>query len=418
LFLLRLNLNKDNKLILKTIFPIFIAFTLVLLASCNNNMDDKRDIINPAFYDFTRDGSSTVSFSGQTTRIGMATELISAMQDFSVSQETLLEMFANQTATGDDANPFSEAELNASTKSIKSKVAASKDFFSANTVESAEIKADLESWIVAQITEVFPSQNQLAAAGVAGQIADGSTARYVSAKGLEYNQAVNKSLIGALMVDQMLNNYLSTSVLDEASNIEDNNNDLVVDGESYTNMEHKWDEAFGYIFGAAGANHTDPITSLGGDNFLNKYLASVNEDSDFTGIADEIFEALKLGRAAIVAKDYDVRDQQVEILREQISELVAIRAVYYLQQGKIAKENNDLGDAFHDLSEGFGFVYSLRFLRDIDSDTAYFSKSEVDGFINQLTAGNGFWDIPSDTLDSISEDIASKFNFTVEQAGI
>ena len=41
-----------------------------------------------------------------------------------------------------------------------------------------------------------------------------------NAGGLEYNQLVNKGLIGALMVDQMLNNYLSAAVLDEADNRE------------------------------------------------------------------------------------------------------------------------------------------------------------------------------------------------------
>jgi len=396
---------------------IISLLSVFLWSACDN--DDMKMIIieNPVSYEFTRNGISTVSFSGQTTRIGMATELVSAMSDFSSSEEILLEMYSNETASGDDANPFSDASLNESTKSVKSKVAASKDFFASNTVEAAEIKADLESWITAQVAEVFPNENELASAGIAGQIADGSSVRYVNAKGLEYNQALNKSLIGALIVDQMLNNYLSTSVLDEANNIENNNNDLVLEGESYTTMEHKWDEAFGYIFGAADADHSNPLATLGGDNFLNKYLARVDSDSDFEGIASTIYEALKLGRAAIVAKDYVVRDEQVSILREEISKVIAVRAVYYLQQGKIAKENNDLGGAFHDLSEGFGFVYSLRFLRALNGNAAYFSKSEVDSFISLLTDGNGFWDIDSATLDSISEDIANKFDFTVEQAG-
>ena len=64
-------------------------------------------------------------------------------------------------------------------------------------------------------------------------------------------------------------------------------------------------------------------------------------DSDFAGIADDIYDAFKLGRAAIVAKNYTVRDEQVEILREKISMIIGIRAVYYLQGGK-SKFRSDL----------------------------------------------------------------------------
>jgi len=358
----------------------------------------------PENYVFERNGESTVSFEGQTTRISMATELVEAMTLFNTNTELLLQMYRNQTLSGEDANPFSDPQLNQSVKSIKSKVAASQDFFSSNTVESAQIKADLESWLTSQVTEVFPNQNKIASPGIAGQIADGSTARYVSPKGLEYNQVVNKALIGSLMVDQMLNNYLGLSVLDEASNIDDNDNKLLEDGKSYTSMEHKWDEAYGYMFGANEVDFTNPIAANGEDSFLHKYLNRVDEDEDFNGIANDIFQAFKLGRAAIVANDYQLRNDQIEVIREKVSEVIGIRAVYYLQQGKLALESNNLGAMFHDLSEGLGFVYSLRF------------TSEVDSFMDQLTEGNGFWDLKSSTLNQISEEIASRFKFTLEQA--
>ena len=48
------------------------------------------------------------------------------------------------------------------------------------------------------------------------------------------------------------------------------------------------------------------------DSFLNKYLSRVEGDSDFAGIAEEIYNAFKLGRAAIVAKDYTTRNVQAD----------------------------------------------------------------------------------------------------------
>lgn len=400
------------------LLAVLAALTFV---SCVNDSNDDPSIDEPATYEFTRNGESTVSFTGQTTRLQMGEELFDAMSDFdNTTEELLLQMYRNQTENGGDADPYASAELNEATKNIKSKVAASKDYFSSNSTVSAEIKNQFETWLSAQINEVFPNQNTLAEPGVAGQIADGSSTRYVSAEGLEYNQLVNKSLIGALMADQMLNNYLSVSVLDEGTNREDNTNGVLAEGSSYTNMEHKWDEAYGYLFGTA-TNKANPIPTIGDDDiFLNKYLGRVEGDDDFAGIAETVFNAFKLGRAAIVAGDYDVRDEQAQIIREEISKVIGIRAVHYLQSGKqpIDQETPDYGAAFHDLSEGYGFVFSLQFTRIPNSDTPYFTKSEVDEFLNQLMGDgpNGLWDVTPETLDAISSDIAEAFDFTVEQA--
>lgn len=404
---------------LKVIFyTLLITFFSLGFIACEEEAVEP-NINEPATYSFTRDGQSSVAFDGQTTRIQMANELVNAMKDFNTATaSSMLEMYRNETESGGDANPFANADLNASTKSIKSKVAASADFFSANTATASIIKADFEAWINAQVSEVFPNENELAAEGKAGQIADGSAARYINAQGLEYDQAVGKSLIGALMTDQMLNNYLSIAVLDAGDNRANNDNDVAEEGKSYTTMEHKWDEAYGYLYGTS-ADEANPNASIGADDaFLNKYVGRVEGDADFAGIADEIYNAFKKGRAAIVAKNYEIRDEQAAIIREKVSEVIGIRAVYYLQQGKLGIEANDLGAAFHDLSEGYGFIYSLQFTREPNSGSPYLTKSEVDGILADLFGDgeNGFWDVTPATLDSISETIADKFDFTVAEA--
>ena len=391
-----------------------IGCVVSLMACSDTETDPEPQIIEtvaPATYSFERAGASSVSFGGQTTRIEMGGEFVSALKGPSETVASLNAKFAHTAG----ANNFSDADLNASSKSVRSKVAASTDFYASNTTDATAIKADFDSWIEAQVTEVFPMWDMDASAGNAGQIqeAGGGKERYVSAKGIEYNQLINKGLIGALMVDQILNNYLSPAVLDAASNVADNDAESLNDGKNYTTMEHKWDEAFGYLYGKE-ADITAP--TLNNDSFLNKYLSRVEGDADFAGIAEEIYNAFKLGRAAIVAKDYTTRNVQAEILREKISEIVGIRAVYYLQQGK----NNlptDKGGAFHDLSEGIGFIYSLQFTRMPNSTASYFTKAEVDGFMATLQNGNGFWDLSSETLDEMSATIAAKFNFTLAQAG-
>lgn len=394
------------------------AILVLSIISCDVT-DSDSDIETPDTYEFTRNGESTVSFSGQTIRINMASELISTMLDFdNASEDLLLQMYRNQTAEGNDTDPFSSATLNESTKSVKSKVAASADYYSANAAEAGIIKDEFETWISGQINEVFPNETTLAEEGVAGQIADGSSTRYVNAKGFEYDQLVGKSLIGALMTDQMLNNYLSTAVLDAGTNREDNDEGILDGDSNYTTMEHKWDEAYGYLYGGS-PDPANPMATVGqDDDFLNKYLGRVEGDDDFAGIAQDIFDAFALGRAAIVEGNYELRDMQADIIREKISMIIGIRAVYYLQTGKNALEQNtpDYGAAFHDLSEGYGFIYSLQFTRVPGTEQPYATKAEVDSFISQLTAANGLWDVTPETLDNISTDIADRFSFTLEEA--
>jgi hypothetical protein len=391
----------------------YLTISSLFFMSCDKDDDpivDPEPTVAPSTYTFLRDGVTTVYYSGQSTRIAMGQEFISALKDESKTEAQLDAMFDHQEGDAD----FSDANLNASSKNIRSKTAASADLFSSNTTDATAIKNQFDSWISEQVSDVFPYWSDDASAGSAGKIqeAGGGSTRYVNGKGLELNQAINKGLIGGLMADQMLNNYLGTAVLDAGTNTVDNDEKTLSDGKNYTTMEHKWDEGFGYLYGAD--NQENP--TLGADSFLNKYLARVEGDPDFQGIAATIYDAFKLGRAAIVNNDYLTRDDQVDIIRENISKVIAIRAIYYLQQGK-ANLGTDWASAFHDLSEGFGFVYSLQFTRKPGTNAAYFSTSEVNGFISTLTSGNGFWDITAAQLDTMSNSIADRFGISVAQAG-
>jgi hypothetical protein len=239
----------------------------------------------------------------------------------------------------------------------------------------------------------------------------------VNSSGLEYDQAIIKGLIGAVMTDQMLNNYLDPGVLDAGNNTVDNDNGVLYTDKNYTTMEHKWDEGYGYLFGGAldGAN---PLSSLGSDDsFLNKYLGKVSSDSDFSSIAQDTYDALKLGRAAIVAGNYTVRDEQADLVRDLVSKVIGIRSVYYLEAGATALDGGDMGGAFHDLSEGFGFIYSLQFTHNPNTNAPYFSRNEVNDMLDDLmnASGNGFWDVSTTDLRTISTDIASRFDFTVNE---
>ncbi|SRX55535.1 DUF4856 domain-containing protein [Aequorivita sp. CIP111184] len=403
---------------MKSLFLTGSLVATLFFVSCSSD-DDQAIVQNtveaPVTYKFIRGSESTVSFDGQTTRILMAAETASAFTDFdTTTQVSLLAMFNHQA--GD--NDFSDVSLNASDKNLRSKTAVSYDYFGTNATESAQIKATFDGYISSQTNEVFPNRMMVASPGVAGQIADGSRTRYISGKGLEYSQAFAKSLLGALIADQMLNNYLSATVLDEGDNRQNNDNGITEENKPYTTMEHKWDEAYGYLYGTS-ANPENPNLTIGEDDkFLNEYVGAVNGNADFATIAAEIWNAFKMGRAAIVAKNYEVRDEQASIIREKVSTVIAARGIFYLQIGKNQIVDGNREGAFHALSEAYGFVYSLRFTRNSESATPLFTRAEVDTLLNMLmnSSDNGYWEITTETLDAVSEAMAAKFNFTVAQA--
>ncbi len=398
-------------------------FGLVLFIACTGCEDTAvappTTLEVPTTYSFSRDGRSSVNFSGQTLRIGMAEELIAALTNPSSTALQLENMFRNAGPDGEAVAPFTDPALNGTDKSLRSKVAASADLFGANATGAGAVRADFDGWIEAQVSMVFPRWMEVAAPGQAGQIAAGTRTYYVDPRGLELNQVVAKAMIGALMLDQSVNNYLSPTLLDAGRNREDNDAGTVVPGTNFTAMEHYWDEAYGYLAGLS-ADPAAPLVTLGStDQFLNEYLERVAADPDFAGIADDVFQAYLRGRAAIVAGQYDVRDQQAARLQRGLSLVMAIRAVYYLDRGAASLENEPAREAaFHGLSEGYGFVYALQFTRDPATGSPYFSRSESQALLEQITGSDklGFWTVEPDALRDAAAEVARRFDFSYVNA--
>lgn len=386
-----------------------------VLSSCNKKEKDPTpntgELKVPATYVFTKDSKSTVSFSGQTARIKMATEIVKAMSDTKKTSDQIKSMLAHKA----DGKDFSDASLNTSSKNVKGKIAASKDYFSSNATEQAAVRADFDKWVDDQVNNVFPNWGGEAEAGKGGYVKSGSKTRYVNAKGLEMNQVVNKALIGALLADQINNNYTSAAKLD-AVKADHEAGKADKDGVAYTTMEHNWDEGYGYLYGTS-ADKANPNATIGKDDiFLNKYTGKVDGDADFKGVAQKIFDAFKKGRAAIVAKKYDVRNEQASIIRENVSKVIAVRAVHYLLKGKAAASATTVNYAtlFHDLSEAYGFVYSLQFTRKPGNKVErYFTRAEIDAILKDMMddGANGLWDVKPATLQSLADKIAKKFGF-------
>eukprot|EP01090_Pellita_catalonica_P018417 TRINITY_DN593_c0_g1_i1.p1 TRINITY_DN593_c0_g1~~TRINITY_DN593_c0_g1_i1.p1 ORF type:complete len:402 (-),score=101.81 TRINITY_DN593_c0_g1_i1:43-1248(-) len=394
---------------MKRVFLSMLAISALVFTSCSddNDNDVKPPVEAPATYAFTgKDGKSNVSFTGQEARLVMASELKSALGTNTKTEAQLIEMFKDGKGFAGTV-PSNNKSVNESGKKLRGTVASATNS-KVDAVETDELRLKMDGWIKDHATEVYANWNTDAAAGTAGKLTTGSRTVHVSAKGVEYNQAVAKTLIGSVIADQMINKYVSQKFIDD--NKADHEAGKPYKGDdtkNYTALQHGWDEAYGYLFGLE-EDPAKPVNSLDDrKGFLNSYIKSVDNDSKFKGIFDDVYNAFKLGRAAVDANDYELVSKQAETIRASVSKVIGVMAAHYLLKGKGAKD----ADSLHALSEAYGFLQSLRF---VEINGQQVEKNQIAGTIAMLEADNGLWSITDDQLDQIASRLGTYFGFTTE----
>ena len=329
----------------------------------------------PSEYVFTDgDGNNTVSYSGQTARMDMLSEMVSylktANNDASVtlSASDLLAMYDN-SYTG-----WSDTSLVGNGKQLKSKTA----------LGDAGIQSMFEGWMNAAAAAT-PSSN---------------TSYLQDSSGLEWTQVIEKGLMGACFASQMTSNYLAGISSDDNTTIED--------GKYYTEMEHHWDEAYGYFTDAPD------YPTNGTNRFWGKY-ANKSYLEDNIGSATDIATAFRTGRAAIAAGNTADALAQAEIIKTETKQMVAGMALHYLNDVKaqVASGIADQSSINHSMSEALAFIFGIQFVTDspdmssadvmalvsqIEADVAGFSQNtmSINAVIDQVAAAAGLSDKKDD----------------------
>ena len=382
---------------------LFVCTVLAIFASCakkgctdpqalNYDADATKDddgceyVVVPDTYVFTdADGNNTVSYSGQTSRMDMLSEMVSYLKTANGSNttpatldaNTLLAMYDNSYTGWSDTNLIDNG------KQLKSKTA----------LNDAGIQVMFEGWMTDAAT---------GSPDVTGSYLQ-------AASGIEWTQMIEKGLMGACFASQMTSNYLAGISTDDNSVAVD-----VAAGKYYTEMEHHWDEGYGYLYGLQPDQGVYDLDVTNGDVLLYKYYAK----SNFSDIQAPIYDAFKMGREAITMDASnggtniysDVKMREATTIKNHISHIIGQKAYDYL---KGAADHLDAGgerngDFFHGLSEGVGFVVSLQFT--YNDGAPHFSYSEVDSMLETLSNGNGLWDITSSELNQMASDIEASFN--------
>ncbi|MCG8424734.1 MAG: DUF4856 domain-containing protein [Proteobacteria bacterium] len=238
------------------------------------------------------------------------------------------------------------------------------------------------------------------AAGTIPNDPDGEaiTLVYITAKGQDLKQLIQKFLLGAVNLSQGLDDYLDNDTDGKglrSSNLRDGD-------KSYSTLEHQWDEGFGYFGAARDYNDytDDEIAGKGGregykkgyhdsngDNaidLLSEYNfghstnaakrdrgSSAQAPTDFT---KTIFDAFLTGRAIISSADGELDDDQIadlveqrDIIAREWEAVVAATVVHYINEtlvdmGTFGGSYNFVDHAKH-WSELKGFALGLQFSR-------------------------------------------------------
>lgn len=335
-------------------------------------------IQTPATYAFERDGTSTVSYSGQTDRLNQLDELKSYIKKGDagemISEQVMLDMFANTNDNGGGNFTFT------SDRQLQSKTFA------------PDLDDDLFENLFAAAATASASGTQ-AANGTAGLITregSGNTI-LVDENGREFTQFIEKGLMGAVFYNQTFNVYLT----DDRTGDNVENTALRTD-KNYTDMEHHWDEAFGYW--APPLDFTSPWPSERGDEdrFWSHYSNVVdNVNNELLGTNAILMNAYTEGRAAIVNNDLETKNAQRTILYDNLELVAAATAVHYINSTISFLNDGSSGEAFHVLSEAWAFTNALKY-----SPNKKITIAQIDQILDTDFGVNGnFWNVTSDGLN-------------------
>lgn len=249
--------------------------------------------------------------------------------------------------------------------------------------EASQIVTDIKQLIriTAEISGMGaenPNQHRRreAAPGQSGYIATSASSKlsFVDARGLVIADALRGYLLGALALDQTLGVHLDDAVITSERLTAAQEAQILLEGNNYTELEHHWDRAYGYyLYGLRQLCVGNGIVAL-------------------RGISRRLDLAFTLGRIDISYHLYDKLVEHTQTIRRELARVLLIRLEHLLLGGNtLANLREEPMFAFSMLSEGYGLIYALQFLRDTQGKP-YFTLPEIKDLQQQLIGSKGFWE--------------------------
>lgn len=342
----------------------------------------------PITYEFTRNGETTVSYSGQNERLDMLEiikkNILKAGDNGEIiSEQALIDAFNNTGGNGGGLFPF-ESTTQLSNKTFQ---------------PDLDDKLFENLFASAAAASLVARNGQQASDGVAGLItreSNGATV-LIDANGREYSQLIEKGIMGAVFYNQIYNTYFS-----DARTGDDVENTALAEGKNYNDMEHHWDEAFGYWNPPLDFTSNWPDERKNETRFWSNYSNTVDPSLRINSL---IMDAFKEGRAAIVNNDLATKNTKRIEIAENLELVAAATAVYYLNDALEALNAGNIGDAFHVMSEVWAFTNALRY-----NPNRKLSLDAIEEIKEQdLGANSNFWNVTPEGLNKAKATLVTAY---------
>ena len=383
--------------------------------------DESPDMTLPETYEFTSkfDSESSVSYTGQIFRQVLIAELkaeistiASGVSDDSINPADATALKPGLTkfyeftsdANGGDMLTISSTpariqaafnDISRSGANLKSKIAGQdpeQDLWTSNTTtlvgwsDAVTPHELVDNWFGALSALCHARSEREESAPLGGGIIANC---YTTNNGLDYQQLIEKFLLGAVNYSQGTADYLGVST--PGKGLMSDNTDPVGDN-NYTALEHAWDEAFGY-FGAArnyGAYSDEQLNDktnidTNGDGRIDlkqefNYSTAVNagkwdfavREKSAVNFTQEAWDAFRRGRQ-LITDNREITGDVITQLREERDKAVlawektiVASTIHYINEvlqdiGKIGQSDYSYADHTKHWSEMKGFALSLQF---------------------------------------------------------
>lgn len=252
---------------------------------------------------------------------------------------------------------------------------------------SATLKAQITDSIVALTDSLYQligsdAVNHEAKPGKAGYLnVSNEEQRMLNRFGVEPGQVIQKALMGALALDKV--SFFMQKALKA-------NNSSPMAGTNYTEMEHYWDVAYGYLGTLdVDRNRLSPLFLA---NYIEKEAVGMQ---GLNNINTSIYQAFYKGRKAITEQHVEEARKEMLFINDQMYRMFVLRAIYYLRESKRYLEKGGAAPAegyFHSMGEALGFIIALPFVRNAE-DKSPISITEAYRIYYQLVGtDSGLWD--------------------------
>jgi hypothetical protein len=394
-----LNKTKNKANTMKT-YPTQLLFSSVLFLCISWGCHPKKDDPSPSqstepsysvptYYN----GFSNVDHTESTTILGMLSELgteiakgtgaTGATVPVSLDKGHLLNLLKNMN------NEFSNASYNTSGFQIQNNCLAA---------SQAIYESFLDSLVAVS------SSSHTASSGIAGLgISKDATPRrfLLTAKGMNYSQILNKTIMGDLIYYQIATRLANSVNLDNSARITSPYDST----KKYTAMEHNWDVAFGYwSVPDSFPTKTSPLKFWG--SYSNQVNAGLGSNS-------LLMNAFLKGRAAITNKDMATMKAQADIIIAEFELMTGGALCQELNEIQIAINAGDAVKVVSIISEYRGFVQSMYNIKSYYPGRKI-TDAQIDTLLSLLPANN--WDFTQTDLNNIRSYVCSVYGFTNAQS--